>query len=161
LAANATKVTCIYRPYHGSYFAIVFHVPGEVLDANDAGVQAIVGFINACTRAVCIEIILSVAHTNTASATAGVAYTSGDKFLLITRDVNDKAHNFKIPGLKASIVGSNKETVDITVTPASTWAAQVLAHALTPGGEAITAAISGRRSENRKPIKGPGVIIVD
>jgi hypothetical protein len=160
MAAASTKVNIIFKPKRGPHFSVIFHVPGAVVDPNDAGIQAILAALNALTRAVAIEITLSVSHENTATATAAAPYTSGDKFLLITKDVDDIAHNFKLPGLKTSIVAPDTESVDITAGVAKTFADAIVAHAVTPGNTAIAHAISGRRAMNRKPIKGTGVVIV-
>jgi hypothetical protein len=160
VATAATKVEVIYAPKHGPAFGVVFHVSGAVLDPNDSGIQAIVAFINSLTGAVAIKITLSAVQVNTASATSAAAYVSGDKFLAIIRDSDEIAHNFKVPGIKASLVGTDKETIDITSGAPQTFVNAMLTNARTPSGGALTKAVSGRRAMNRKPIKGTGVIIV-
>lgn len=160
MAANATKVTVIYKPKRGPQFAVIFHVAGTVINPNDAGVQAIVTAINAVTRAVALEITLSAAHENTATATAAAPYTSGDKGLFLFKDENEIAHNLKVPGIKAAEVSADTESIDITAGAPKTFADAIVAHAVTPGSGAISHATSARRAMNRKPIKGTGVVVL-
>src|SRR6266403_1104187 len=160
MASASTTVTVICKPKRGPRFSIVFHVPGAVLDPNDAGVQAVVFAINLAIRAVALEITLSSSHENTASATSAADYTSGDKGLFILKDVDDIAHNFKVPGIKSSLVSADAESIDITSGAPKTLMDALLAHAVTPGDGAIAHATSARRAMKRKPIKGTGVVIV-
>jgi hypothetical protein len=160
LAANATKVTVIYKPKRGPQFAVIFHVAGTVLDPNNAGIQAIVTALNSVTRAIAIEITLSASEAITASATSAAAYTSGDKGFFIFKDENQIAHNLKVPGIMASLVSADSESIDITSGAPKTFADAIVAHAKTPGDGDIVVAESARRSMNRKPIKGTGVQVI-
>jgi hypothetical protein len=160
VAAASTKVHVIFTPKHGLSFAIVFHVPGAVVDPNDAGIQAIVAAINALTRAVSIEITLSVVHNVVSSAAAGASFQSIDKAFFPALDADGSAHNFKVPGLKAAILLTDDETVDMTNALVTTYVGAVTTHAKSPGNVAVTTLLNGRRNANRKLLKTAGTIVV-
>jgi hypothetical protein len=153
VAVVATKVHVVFQPIKNPTFVVVFHVAGAVVDPADARIAAILAAINSVTRAAAIEISLSLVHQNSGSVTPSAPYVSQDKALFVGQDVDGQAHNFKVPGLLSTILSANKEDIDITIVPASTYVTAVIANALGPGGVAVSSVTRANRIENRKRLK--------
>lgn len=148
-----TKVTVIYSPLHGVDFRMSFYVNGAVTDPLDTAIQAIITKLNAVTRAYGIELELTVMHNVAASPTAGAAYVSEDKGQFVFTDANGKAHNYKVPGIKAAILDGNKETINQAATGVPAYITAVTTYARGRGGADVTTLISATRRENRKRLK--------
>jgi len=151
--SDVTRVSLVYHPLWGVDFRMSFYVPGAVVDPTDATIQAIITKLNAITRAVAIEIELTVIHAVTASATVGAAYVSEDKAQFSFTDENGKSHNYKVPGPKASIIDTNKENIKLTDADVIAYKSAVLTYARGRGGADVTVLVAATRRENRKRLK--------
>lgn len=156
--ADHTTVHVVFRPKWGPDFQMLFHIKGIVLDPTDANLQLVISAINAVTRAVAIEIALSVTKENTGSPTASVNYVNEDKAFVKALDAEGQAHNFKIPSLLSTLLGTDKETVNIATGVGSDYATALTTYARSPGGSHITSVPSAYRTENRKRIKAGALI---
>lgn len=148
-----TRVTVIYKPFSGSDFRVNFYVAGAVVDPNNAALQAIVSAINGVTRAVAVQIELTVINDVADTAVVGAAYVSEDKAQFTYVDDGGHPHNYKVPGILAALLEANKETVDLTAPAVITYNTAMLANARGRGGADITTLVSATRRENRKLLK--------
>lgn len=148
-----TRVTLVYHPLHGVDFRISFYRDGAISDPLEAGIQAVIAKINACTRAVALEIELTVFRDIAGSATAGAAYVSEDKGLFDFTDEDGKAHNYKIPGIVPDVLDANKETIDITNPLVTPYITAVTTYCTGRGGATVDQLVKAYRTENRKRLK--------
>lgn len=148
-----TRVTVIYRPFNGADFRINFYVAGAVVDPTNAAIQAILTAINGVTRAVAIEIELTVINDVADTAVIGAVYVSEDKAQFSYADEGGHSHNYKVPGPLAAIFEANRERVDLTNAQVITFNTEMLANARGRGGTDVTLLTSAVRRENRKRLK--------
>jgi len=151
--ASHTMVHVVFHPKWGPDFQMVFHIKGIVLDPTDSNLQAVISAINSVTRAVAIEISLSVIHENTGSPTSAAIYVNEDKMRLKGLDEEGNPHNWQLPSLDDSLLDDNQETIDIAVPPASDLVAAITTYARSPGGTNVTTVTNAYRTENRKRLK--------
>lgn len=142
-----------YSPKWGPDFIVRFYVAAGIVDPNNAGVQAIVTAINACTRAVALQIELTQINVLEAAAVSGAYYGSEDKAQFNAMDVDSKAHNYKVPGILASLLDDNQETIDPEAPFVEDVVAALNTYAKGRGGADITGIGSIHRMRNRKPLK--------
>jgi len=153
-----TRVTAVFNPLHGVDFRMNFYVNGVVTDPTDPAIAAILAALNGVTRAVGIEIVLTVIHDVAASPVIGAAYVSEDKGQFVFTDEDGKPHNYKVPGIKASLLDANKETINLADSLVDAYTDAVLTYATGRGGADVTTLISGTRRENRKRLKSAPAI---
>ncbi len=94
-------------------------------------------------KATAIEIASSEAYSGTAGTQA--YSTCEDKAQLSIIDADGRSHNFKIPGLKASILDTDHETVKVSVTPTSTLVGDIATYCCGPGGTLMESTAIGKR----------------
>lgn len=153
MAALATRVTVTMRDRYGNEARVVFHVAPGIVDPTNANIQAIVTAINACCNPVGLTIELSQVNAVVATAVGGSAYVSTDKGLFPALDQDGQPHNFKVPGIKPSILIPNSDQIDFTNANVITYRAAVTGSAIGRGGATITSLNYGYRTASRKPIK--------
>lgn len=141
------------RDRYGNEARLVFHVAAGIIDPSDATIQAIVAAINACCNPVGLTIELSQVNAVVASAVSGANYVSTDKALFPALDQDGQPHNFKVPGLKPSILVPNSDNIDFTNVDVIAYVAAVTGNAIGRGGATITTLNYGYRTASRKPIK--------
>jgi hypothetical protein len=151
--AGTTRVTVVIKLIWGPQGRFVFHVPSTVVDPSDAIITGLITVLEAITRGKAIHIEISLSAATSATVTTGVAYVSEDKALMRFKDENGVGHAYKVLGLLAALLQSDKETINPSNALVLAYRAAVLANAKTQNGDDITTFVSGHRVENRKPIK--------
>ena len=141
------------RDRYGNEARLVFHVAPGIVDPTDATIQAIVNAINAVCNPVGLTIELSQVNAVVATAVSGADYVSEDKGLFPALDQDGQPHNFKVPGIKPSILVTNSDTIDFTNVDVIAYVSAVTANAIGRGGATITSLNYGYRTASRKPIK--------
>jgi hypothetical protein len=154
MAALSTRVTLTVRDRYSNEGRIIFHIAPGIVDPNNSTVQAIVAAVNATINPAGISIELSQVEAVTGSAVVGADYINTDKGLFPALDQDGQPHNYKVPGIKSSILQANSDQIDFTDSNVIAYVSAVTANAIGRGGAAITALNSGYRTANRKPIKG-------
>lgn len=153
MAAASTRVKVTYSGPYGTEFSVTFYVAPGIVDPTDPTIQAIVTTINALTNAVAIRIEVSAVNPHSVTPTTSQVYVNEDKGQFVFIDDQATPHNFKVPGIKPSIVSSaDKETIPGTGVVA-TFLAAVAANAVGPGQSALTAPTQGKRRAARKSLK--------
>lgn len=157
--AASTRVHVIFKPaaLMGQSFQMVFHLKGIVVDPNDVNLQAIISAINACTRAVAIEVSLSVITENAGSPTSSATYVNEDKGLFKALDDKGQAHNWRLPSLKTTLLNADKETIILSTGAGSDLVDAITTYALSAGGDPIDSVPFAYRTENRKRIKAGAI----
>jgi len=153
MAALSTRVRVTFRTRYGLEFSLAFFVAPGVVDPTSTAVQAIVTAINNITTAVAFRIELSAVDPHLVTPSGSAAYVNEDKAEFIFRGQGGLAHTFKVPGLKASILGADNETIDATSGAGLAFANAVATYATGAGGEAMVQPKLGRRRAARKTLK--------
>lgn len=151
--AGTTKVTVTIKCYLGFNARFSFHVASTVVSPTDPIITGLITVLEAITRGKAIEIEISLSAATAATVTTGVAYVSEDKALMRFKDEFGVGHAYKTPGLLATLLEADKETIDATDPLVTAYTAAIIANALTEAGDEIQTFTSGHRIENRKPIK--------
>ena len=153
MAAASTRIKVTFAGPYSTEFTVTFYVAPGIVDPNDAGVQAIVAAINALTNAIAIRIEISASAPHAVTPTTSQVYVNEDKAQFTFVDPEGVPHNFKLPGIKSTLVStSDRITIPVTGTVA-TFTGAVAAHALGPNGGALTAPPVGERRAARKSLK--------
>ena len=153
MAAVSTRVTVTMKDRYGNSVAYVFHVAAGIVDPTDARIMAIVNAVNAFCNPVGLFIELSQVNVPVGTATAGAVYISTDKALFPALDDSGQPHNYKVPGLKPSILQANSDSIDMTNANVITYHDAVVAWAMGPGNVRVQTMLHGYRTANRKPLK--------
>jgi hypothetical protein len=151
--AGTTKVTVTLKVYWGPQARFSFHVAASVVSPTDPIVTGLITVLEAITRGKAIEVEISLSAGTAATVTTSVAYVSEDKALMRFKDENGVGHAYKVPGLLATILSTDKETIDAADPLVSAYTSAVVANALTEAGDDVSEYVSGHRVANRKPIK--------
>lgn len=154
MAALSTRVTVTFRDRYSNECKVIFHIAAGIVDPNNATVQAIVNAINATCNPVGLSIELSQVEAVAGSAVVGADYINEDKGLFPALDQDGQPHNYKVPGIKPSILQVNSDNIDFTNVDVIAYQSAVTANAIGRGGASITTLNYGYRTQNRKPIKG-------
>lgn len=151
--AATTKVTVTLKLAWGPQARFSFHVASTVVSPTDPIITGLITVLEAITRGKAIEIEISLSAGTAATVTTGVAYVSEDKALMRFKDENGVGHAYKVPGLLATILDTDKETIDTTDPLVDAYTTAIVANALTESGDSVSEFVSGHRIANRKPIK--------
>lgn len=154
MAALATRVTVTYRDRYQNEVRLVFHVAAGIVDPNDALITGIVNAINACVNPIGISVELSQVEAVAGTAVINADYINEDKGLFPALDQDGQPHNFKVPGIKPSIITAGTDFIDFTNADVVNYVAAVTGNAIGRGGAQITTLNYGYRTASRKPIKG-------
>jgi hypothetical protein len=143
--AAATQVTVTWKDRLGKVARVVFYVAASVVDPDNTIIKGIIALMEAIARAKATQI--EIGNSTSFSGTAGQqSYsTCEDKAQLAMLDSNGKSHNFKVPGLKASILDTDHERVKTESTPTSTLLSDISTYCCGSGGSAITSTTIGKR----------------
>ena len=150
--STPTKVTVTFKFLFSLEGTVSFYVAPGIVDPNDATIQAIVAAINALTRGIPIRIEVSASNPIVATATTSQVYVNEDKAEFVFNSDSGKAHTFKLPGLKPSILASNKEDIPGTGL-VGTFLDALATAALDADGGVLTAPLGGKRRTSRKTLK--------
>lgn len=148
--AAATRVTVVFGDRYGAHARIVFYVDPAIVDPSDAQIQAIVTALNYFIRATAITIEISAveAHADTPGTTA---YSNvEDKMISTFIDGSSAPHNWKLPGVKTTLLNTDRETFLSPNATVDAWTAAVIANAVGSNGEPIISFSGAHRSISRK-----------
>lgn len=152
--AAATRVTVTWGDRYGNHARIVFYMAPGIVDPTDGDVQAVITAINYFLRASALTIELSQVEGLVDTAGTGAYANVEDKMITSFLDSSNAPHNWKIPGIKAALLATDKETLLVGDATVDAWIAAVIANAMGSNGEPIASFSGGHRSINRKLTKG-------
>ena len=153
MAGLSTRVKCTFRTFSDLEFSVTFFVSNEVIDPTDTRVQAIVTAINALTRAVCFRIEITRGNPHAVTPTSAAFYVNEDKAEFTFTGEGGLAHTYKIPGLKPTILNSDRETINCFLSVQNAFVTYMSSHAQGAGGETLTAPTVAYRRAARKTLK--------
>ena len=148
--ADVTRITLTVVDRYAQTSRMVFHFPGVLSGPLDSVVTGLITLLNAVMIARCIRIEMSVVEAIAGSASSGSYCTVADRALLEILDEQGTAHNWKIPGIKSSLVSSVDHK---TVANAGLWATfvtEIIDETVGAGGATMTSFRSSYRTMLKK-----------
>lgn len=151
--AAATRVTVTWADRFGNSARVVFHLAAGIVDPSDAAVIAVVNLLKYFTK--CVGLTIEISQVDNLVDTPGTtAYANvEDKMITTFLDEASGPHNWKIPGIKTTLLETDHETLDKTNATVIAWYGAVLTNAVGPNGEPLSSFSGGHRSINRRMSK--------
>jgi hypothetical protein len=145
VASAATEVVVTWKDRIGKVARIVFYVAATIVNPDDPVIKGLIALIEKIIRAKATQIEVHNAQAFNGSAGSQAYSTCEDKAQLALLDADGKSHNWKVPGLKGSILDTDGETVKPSAAAVATWITDVSTFVEGPGGVAVTTAFEGHR----------------
>ena len=145
MAGQANKVCVTWKDRLGKVARIVFYVATTIVDPKDPVILGLLALIERISRAKATQIELSAVTAYSGTAGTQAYSTCEDKAQISMIDNNGKAHNYKIPGLKPTILDTDNETIKTGVVPVSTFITDMVTYACGPGSVLLKSTAYGKR----------------